>query len=208
VVSPANAEAGVVSEDLGSALGVRGEQSFSKTSMVEVINEFPNQLFALVNNADFEIKVTELVVEEVEGQGRMFIDPRSGEPSAVKAAPVMNDWGSVVAVDITLPPQGVFFRSTNDLLVSHFAITLHEARHAHQISLGLFRTHTDLPNLIAAENDAQRIENMYTGHELSYFENKHGEGASFFDSLGDIKQRKTAESKSSQPPNSGVTTNH
>ncbi|NQZ02090.1 MAG: hypothetical protein HRT45_15630 [Bdellovibrionales bacterium] len=192
--------------ELGVALGVRGEASFSKQAVVEAINSLPNHLFGLVNNSGFEILVTELVIEELPGEGRIFIDPRTGLPSAVKASPVFNDWGSVVGVDVTLPPEGVAFRSTNGLISSHYSIAVHEARHAHQISLGLFGTHTDLPDLVAAENDAQKIENMITGHDLSYFENKHGDGASFFDVIGDIKQRKTAESNSSQPK--GRTTNH
>ncbi|MEO0336154.1 MAG: hypothetical protein AAF202_07160 [Pseudomonadota bacterium] len=201
----ASGSSGQVVGDLGVALGIRGEESYSRQVMIDVVNTFPNQLFALVNNSNFEVQVTELVIEDLPGEGRMLIDPRTGEPSAVKAAPLQNDWGSVIGVDVTLPPQGVAFRSTNGLISSHYSIVAHEARHAHQISLGLFGTHGDLPNLVAAENDAQKFENSITGHDLSYFENKHGEGASFFDAISDIKQRKTVESVVPQPQ--GMTAN-
>lgn len=178
--------------DQGLALGVVGPESYAKSAAIAAINDYSSFLFALMNNRHFVIKVTELVVCEEAGF-RMMVDPRTMEPSAVKAVPMLNDFGGVVGVDVTLPPEGVLFRSQNGLVTSYEGMAVHEIRHAHQINLGMFGTHTDVPDMIAAENDAQALENKVTGNDISYFEDKHGDNASFFDEQGDIAQRRTRE---------------
>ena len=176
-------------DDQGLAPGVVGPDSYAKSSVIEVINDYSTFLFALMNNRHFLVHVTELVVCEEDGL-RMLFDPRTGEPSAVKATPLHNDFGGVIGVDMTLPPEGVLFRSQFGQITSYQGMSAHEARHAHQINLGMFGTHSDMPDMIAAENDAQSLENRITGNDLSYFEDKHGDNASFFDSKGDIAQRR------------------
>jgi len=179
-----------VAAEQGDAPGVVGPTSYAKHTVISAINDYPHFLFALVNNRYFPIQVTELVICQENGT-RFLVDPRTGEPSAVKAVPMLNDFGGIVGVDMTLPPEGVLFRSQNGVITSYEGMAVHEARHAHQINLGLFGTHTDMPDLVAAENDAQAIENRVTGNNLSYFEDKHGDRASFFDSQGDLEQRRT-----------------
>jgi len=176
--------------DFGVALGVQGVSSQSKNAVIEVINEHPSVYFSLVNNKYFLVTIFELIIIQRADGTQEFSNPITGEPASVMATPQVDNYGNIVGADVFLPPAYVDFRSQYGEIVSHRGMVAHETRHAHQIALGLFKMATDLPDIRAAENDAQNIENKFTGLELDYYTDKHGSNARFFDTRSgkDIKQ--------------------
>jgi hypothetical protein len=176
------------SPDVGVAMGVVGLESESKSMVIRLMNEYPHFYFGITNNPHFAVEVIELIVGTDQSGEQIFINPQNNKIAAVATVPNLNDFGTVIGVRVFLPPSGVLFRANTGHTLTPEDMTVHELRHAHQFSLGQFGMDTDIPDMVAAENDAQKIENRHTGLDLDYYTDKHGADESFYDDNGDIRQ--------------------